>query len=202
MTVLGVISGPQPWFGLLWWEWAVLGYLMALFWFWLHPRLWVPTDVAAFNADGSQQSLGQTFHEQRLFWRGFATIGPALLATLPIALHCERFWPTCWAVLGLVQLAAGYWLWWFNPHLNLARKLDYVGEYHVSWAANASWLDRTLWGLAWERVYGHMDPVKPGVRDEAVIPIAAQEYKIWLRDCLCGGILLFLFSLFLIWFTL
>jgi hypothetical protein len=152
---------------------------LALWLSWLHPRKWVPIDARAFVADGSADSLLGKFHRQRFTIRAAVGVGISLLAAAPLSGH--------WRSLVLLALAvgawqAGYWLYYFNPALNVARNLPYVGKYHVSWNPSASLLDRYVWRKASAQV--HPGQVPPDHEDALVVAIAGPLYQRLLRTCL------------------
>ena len=114
-----------------------------------HPYWWIPRDVASFKEDGANQSRTDTFHRQRWWWRfGFVAL-VSLLASLPAWGQWAQF---ALSAVGLGLLGGGWFFFAFTPGLNVARHLDYIKEYHVSWAVGASWPDRKLWAWAWRRV--------------------------------------------------
>lgn len=183
-----------------WWKWVLVTYSLYLMWVDIHPRLWIPFDVKAFKLDGSNQSLGSTFHRQRGTWRLLAIVVPAIVAVLPFywapGVHWQRLWMP---LLGLVFFHGGYWMWYFNPNLSRARKLDYIDPWHVSWAANAAWIDRYVWAEAWERIHGPL-PVDPGVYDVDVAAKSRDLYPVILRQMLWAGIACFVLLHFFFYF--
>jgi hypothetical protein len=62
----------------------------------------------------------------------------AVLASLPPLLW-EGVAPFLCSVAGLASIGAAYFFYYFNPGLSLARGLDYVGQYYVSFDPRASW---------------------------------------------------------------
>lgn len=195
MTARAAINHVQVlnWIGELlpWWGWLILFYLAYFIWVYYHPKLWIKLDTGEIDTDGAGQSLGFVFHRQRATWRGLGIAIPALVAVSPLWLHFHRFWPGALAWLGLCSLHGGYWMWYFNPQLSIARNKDYIEKYHVSWAVNASWLDRYIWAEAWNNVYN--TPVVPGERDLKVIVEAARIYEKRLNDILYAGTSFFIF---------
>ncbi len=177
-------------------KWLLLAHAVALGLYWYAPYFWLKKDAADFGKDVTKDTFGRTFHRQRLLWRvGFAVL-VALLASLPsFASSSAVLIGYLLSSIGLLAIGTGWYGYVFNPGLNLARKLPYIGKYHVSWAANASFLDQFIWQQAWERVYletkSHQFDFVPGQRDEAVIPVAAKMLREWLLKGLLGGLFIY-----------
>ena len=127
----------------------LLAHCAALFLFWYAPRFWAARDAKAFNVNPTSDTFHQTFHRQRLSWRVAALVVIAALASEPFA----PYWlAACLSFLGLVSIGAAYFFFDFNPRLNRARNLPYVGEYYVSPSPTAArFPDRWLWARAQAR---------------------------------------------------
>lgn len=123
-----------------------------------HPFWWVPLDVASFVADGAAQSRTSTFHAQRWRWRCGLVVLVSLAASLPLWGQWGRL---LLSAAGLSVLGGGWFFFAFTPALNIARHLDYITKFHVSWAIEASWPDRKLWYWAWARVRLPAESVLP-----------------------------------------
>lgn len=177
-------------------SWLLLTHPLYLLWSWLHPRLWIKPDVRRFEANGRDDTLLGTFHRQRATWRGLGLVVPALLASLPAG-----SWPLyLLSTAGLLAIGGGYWLWWFNPHLNLARRLPYIGRYHVSWNPDAAWLDRQVWRRAWLQVRAPGEVGPPVREDLRVVARAGPLYELVLHVALLAGVVLYLLSLAAGWY--
>lgn len=167
------------------WLWVTLP--VALFLSWLHPRVWPRFDVREFNTNGSKDSLLETFHRQRFTWRAVIATVINLLAIAPLYRH-----PASGALLGgaFMVWQMAYWTYDFNPRLNLARNLPYIGKYHVSWNPRASLLDRYVWLHAWLKVATPDETEPPAQEDLRVVAIAGPLYKKVLTWILRIGLLL------------
>lgn len=182
----------QTLLGLPWWGWLSLTYPAYAWWTWKHPKVWIPIDVKAFDEDGSNQSLGQVFHRQRGTWRIVGAALPAILIVWILGYCLQQFWVVLLPLVALVVMHGAYWVWYFNPNLSRARKLDYIDTWHVSWAANASYLDKHVWTAAWELVYPNK-PLIPGEYDLQVAVKSRDIYPGILRGFLRDGIIAFIF---------
>lgn len=155
-------------------------------WVFLHPRIWIPIDAKAMKENGSADTLLQKFHRVRGFIRFLLISIPALLCSLPL----WGSWSFVWSTLGLCALHGGYWFWYFNPRLNIARNEAYIGPYHVSWNPKGAWFDTLIWTRAWQQVRYPNETYPPAQEDFRVIAVAAPMYKKLLRNLLfagCGG---------------
>ncbi|AWM31342.1 hypothetical protein [Hymenobacter nivis] len=120
----------------------VLTHLAALALCWYAPRFWVAQDVKAFNANPADDTSHGKFHRQRLTWRVALGVLVALTASEPALPHWGAFACSSGALL---SFGAAYFFYDFNPRLNKARGLAYVGQYYVSFDPNAAWFpDRWL----------------------------------------------------------
>ena len=140
----------------------LLTHLAALALLWAAPRFWVALDVKAFSADPASDTFHATFHSQRLTWRLAFLVAVAALASLPLLLAGHRPAAAC-HFLALVALGTAYFFYDFNPRLNRARNLPYVGPYYVSSSPTAArFPDRWLWARAQRRwpVLATMSPDK------------------------------------------
>lgn len=125
-------------------KWLLLTVPLALLASWYHPRWWVRLDVQAFVRDGAKNARTHTFHRQRFTWR----LAVALLVALAGAAPLLRVHGLAYVLLATALLVwqAAYWTYDFNPRLNVARQLPYVGRYHVSWSPDAAaFPDRYIW---------------------------------------------------------
>ncbi|MDF7810681.1 hypothetical protein [Hymenobacter sp. YC55] len=174
--------------------WLLLTHPIAWLLYWLHPRIWVKLDVKRFTEDGSKNSLLRTFHRQRATWRAIVTIVVAVAASLPT----WGYWlPFGLSLIGLLALAAAYWTFDFNPRLNVARKLPYVGEWHVSWNPNGAFFpDRYIWTRAWQKVRGPRDSsYPPEFEDLRVVAVAGPMLRQLLHNILVNGITFYCLTL-------
>ena len=127
----------------------LLAHLTALALLWYAPRFWVAKDVKAFSAFPAADVFHGTFHRQRLTWRVAFLVLVAALASLPLLPHRAAAVCHC---LALVAIGSAYFFYDFNPRLNRARKLPYVGPYYVSPSPTAArFPDRWLWARAQSR---------------------------------------------------
>lgn len=174
--------------------WLLLTHPLALLAYWLHPRIWVRLDVQRFKLNGSNDSLLRTFHRQRATWRTIVTVLIAVLASLPAWGH---WLPCSLSLLGLLAIGTAYWLFDFNPRLNLARNLPYVGEWHVSWnPAGAYFPDRYIWHRAWEQIRKPGDPMAaPAYEDLRVVAVAGPLLRKLLQNLLVNGAVFYLLTL-------
>ena len=112
-----------------------LTHLAALALCWYAPRFWVAQDVKAFNANPTNDTFHGRFHRQRLMWRIGSWVLVSLAASEPALPHWGAFACSAGALLAI---GAAYFLYDFNPRLNKARGLAYVGQYYVSFDPNAA----------------------------------------------------------------
>lgn len=151
--------------------WLLLTLPLAVLLSWLHPRVWVPLDVKRFTANGSKDTLLRTFHRQRGTWRALFGLLIALLGAGPLLLAGAAL-PFLLLASAVAVWELAYWLYDFNPRLNVARNLPYVGKYHVSWNPNASELDRYVWRKAWLQVREKGEVAPPAQEDARVVAVA------------------------------
>jgi hypothetical protein len=172
------------------------GQLIALALYFLAHRFWINNDVQEFNLQGgTKDDNHQTFHRQRLSWRIAFDVLVALLCSTPLL---KGGGPTpFWVVsIGLASIGAGYFFYYFNPGLSLARGLDYVKQYYVSFDPRASWWpDRFLANRAIKALPAHGG-------DDATLDTdrrayAARELQLLLRLVLCLGSGVYLIGLVL-----
>ncbi|SNC62165.1 hypothetical protein SAMN06265337_0615 [Hymenobacter gelipurpurascens] len=167
--------------------WLLLTHVVAFQLFRLHPRIWLQADVKRFTENGSKDSLLRTFHRQRWMWRCLITLAIAFTASLPVWGNWLAFGIS---FLGLLLLGTAYWVYYFNPALNEARKLPYVGKYHVSWNPLAAYFpDRYVWRRAWLQVRAPGETVPPAQEDLRVVAVAGPMLKtllgkVWIGGCL------------------
>jgi hypothetical protein len=111
-----------------------------------HPRVWVALDLHRIQANGSDDTLGRTWHRHRFSWRLAVALVIAVLAALPIA---PTGFPAVVLASAVLIWQGAWWTYDFNTRLNVARNLPYVDKYHVSWSPNAAaFPDRWLWQRA------------------------------------------------------
>ena len=138
----------------------LLTHFAALLLFWYAPRFWAARDAHAFSVNPHDDTFHDTFHRQRLTWRVAFLVLVAALASLPLLPHADAAACHC---LALVALGSAYFFYDFNPRLNRARNLPYVGPYYVSPSPTAArFPDRWLWARAQRRwpVLATMSPDK------------------------------------------
>ncbi|WP_426491053.1 hypothetical protein [Hymenobacter sp. 102] len=174
-------------------SWLLLTHPLAWLLTWLHPRIWVRLDVRRFVKAGAVDTLLRTFHRQRATVRGIVMVLIAVLASLP----AWGYWlPFGLSMAGLLMLQAAYWVYDFNPRLNVARVLPYVGKYHVSWNPNAAYFpDRYVWRRAWEQVRAPDVTTPPGYEDQQVVAVAGPMLQRLLRNLLVNGCVAYLLAL-------
>jgi hypothetical protein len=107
-----------------------LGHVVAWVLLYQHPGFWARTDNKAIREDGSQDSLHDKFHRQRLATRAVIIHVIALLCSLPAWGHWNYLLSSFatlsvlgWALFGVR----------FNPQLSLARGLP---EWYVSFGSD------------------------------------------------------------------
>lgn len=162
-------------------SWLLLTVPLALLLAVLHPRVWVPLDVKKFVGNGAKDTLLRTFHRQRAWWRGGIGLLISVLAAWPIR---HEYFAGALLATAVVAWQLGWWLFDFNPRLNLARKLEYVGKYHVSWNPAASYLDRYVWHRAWLQVRRPDETAPPAREDLRVVAVAGPLFEYLLRQWL------------------
>ncbi|RSK50135.1 hypothetical protein [Hymenobacter rigui] len=174
--------------------WLLLTHPLAWLLTYLHPRIWVKLDVRRFVQAGAVDTLLRTFHRQRATVRGIVMVLIAGLASLPTWGH---WLPFGLSMAGLLILQAAYWLYDFNPRLNEARNLPYVGRYHVSWNPQAAYFpDRYVWRRAWEQVRAPDETAPPAYEDRQVVNVAGPLLKQLLQNLLVNGCVAYSLTLF------
>jgi uncharacterized membrane protein len=173
-------------------SWLLLTHPLAWVLLYLHPRIWVKLDVRQFVKDGAKDTLLRTFHRQRATVRGIVMVLVAGLASLPAWGH---WLPFALSFIGLLVLQLAYWVYDFNPRLNEARNLPYVGRYHVSWNPNAAFFpDRYVWRRAWQQVRKPGETIPPGYEEERVVAVAGPMLQWLLRHLLINGSITYLLT--------
>lgn len=164
--------------------WLLLSLPLAALLAYLHPRIWIRLDVRAFEANGSKDSLLQTFHRQRTTWRIAAGLLICAVGSFPL---WATGFPALLVAVGVLCGQVAWWLYAFNTGLNVARNLPYVGKYHVSWNPNAAaFPDRYVWQKASQQVYPGWPA--PEAEDLAVVAVAGPLLQRLLRRCLWVGL--------------
>ena len=180
----------------------IITHIIALILYHFHVPFWVKMDTARITADGSAQTLAATFHRQRTTWRFAFVVVVALLASTPLLGRGEEGegWNFVVGAAGLAILGGGYFFYAFTPALNLARGLAYVSKWHVSWAVNASFLDRFIWAQAWRKArLPGWDSTPPAYPEPITVALAGQLLRRYLLLGLLASVgvyaasLLFLF---------
>ncbi|MET4106063.1 hypothetical protein [Hymenobacter sp. UYP22] len=173
--------------------WLLLTHPLAWLLTWWHPRIWVKLDVRRFVKAGAKDTLLRTFHRQRATLRGIIMVLIAVLASTPAWGH---WLPFGLSIAGLLILQAAFWLYDFNPRLNVARNLPYVGKYHVSWNPQAAYFpDRYVWRRAWEQVKAPGEVAPPAFEDRYIINIAGPLLRellknLWVNGCVAYALLI------------
>ena len=91
------------------------------------------------------------------------------------------------SLAGLLSAAGGIWAYRFNPLLNVARALAYVGPYYVSPDPRAAWFpDRLLWARALRAL--PRGPLNDAELHRARVDYAARELRQLLRLGLAAGL--------------
>ena len=144
---------------------------------WVYCINWeVRENYRLIQADGSRDSLHQSFHRTRTLIRLLAGLLLSFAASLPLW-HNGR--AMALSVLALLLLFGGIFVYLFNPQLNLARG---KAEDYVSQAPNASLLDRFMVHVSKECAVKHGKPI------EAYLPHA---FRVVLNVCLDGALLIY-----------
>lgn len=118
-----------------------------------NPRFWAKKDAAAIAANGSQDTLLKTFHQQRAIWRLAVAVAVATLASAPAAI-LGGLRLAAWLFVAQITFNLFYFVAEFNTQLSQKRGKD---AYYVSWNPSGSKFDAFLWRRAW-RAGGHAMP--------------------------------------------
>ena len=168
--------------------WLLLAHAAALAAFWWLPSWAARRDAARFNAAPAADDLHAVFHRQRLLERLGIAVGIAGLASWPtMCFSSGSWWPYLLATAGLLSAAGGIWAFRFNPLLNVARALAYVGPYYVSPDPRAALFpDRLLWTRAMRAL--PRGPLNDAELHRARVDYAAHELRQLLRLGLVAGL--------------
>ncbi|GAB2865832.1 hypothetical protein [Hymenobacter ruber] len=124
--------------------WLLLTHGLALALLAYAPFWWIKRDAADFARNPADDSYHGVFHRQRATWRAAFTMVVAGAASLPMVSHPWY----CFALSmgGLLAIGTGWFAYVFNPGINRARNLPYVGPYYVSPDPRAAFFpDRLIW---------------------------------------------------------
>lgn len=172
----------------------LLFHLPALLGFYAQVPFWVKRDLTVFNAKPADDTHHERFHRQRWFWRAACAVLLAGIGSLSFVFDFTYgVWNPHWmaascSLLALLSIGAGYWTYAFNPALNMARNLNYVTEYYVSFDPHAAYFpDRHLAKQAYGRfpvLFANQDEVN-GAKRRAW---ASQRLQRILQIALIAGI--------------
>ena len=179
--------------------WLLATHPIALGLFAAAPYFWINRDARDFAKDPAADKFHTTFHRQRLTWRvGFALLAAGLASWPLLVGHQADTLSFFVSVLGLLAIGAGWWGYVFNPGLNVARQLDYVPRYYVSFSPTAAFFPDRMIADYLKKKVGMTPTVAPHVASAMLQPQAGKILKRLLTAGLVAGVGVYLLSVVLL----